>query len=114
MEQPLEIAEAKGLDPMCRRRRRSDLRGVSFAYRPDDPILRNLSFVPLVSMWRWWGRPKDARAPSSVCSAACTTQEGASWMDTTSAPSRWRISGGSLVVLQDTFLFEQCGRQPAA
>ena len=45
MEEPLEIAEAKGVLP-----HRSGGGGevifenVSFAYRPDDPILRNLSF----------------------------------------------------------------------
>ena len=45
MEEPLEIAEAKGALPhMSGGGGEVIFENVSFAYRPDDPILRNLSF----------------------------------------------------------------------
>ena len=45
MEEPLEIAEAKGVLPhMSGGGGEVIFENVSFAYRPDDPILRNLSF----------------------------------------------------------------------
>ncbi len=45
MEQPLEIAEAKGVDPYVAGGGGEVIfDNVSFSYRPDEPILRNLSF----------------------------------------------------------------------
>ena len=45
MEQPLEIAEAKGVDPhVAGGGGEVIFDNVSFSYRPDEPILRNLSF----------------------------------------------------------------------
>ena len=45
MEQPIEIAEAKGARPhVAGGGGEVIFENVSFAYRPDDPILRNLSF----------------------------------------------------------------------
>ena len=45
MEQPLEIAEAKGADPHAAGGGGEVIfDNVSFSYRPDEPILRNLSF----------------------------------------------------------------------
>ena len=45
MEQPLEIAEAKGADPhVAGGGGEVIFDNVSFSYRPDEPILRNLSF----------------------------------------------------------------------
>ena len=45
MEEPLEIAEAKGARPHVTGGGGEVIfENVSFAYRPDDPILRNLSF----------------------------------------------------------------------
>ena len=45
MEEPLEIAEAKGVLPHVSGGGGEGIfENVSFAYRPDDPILRNLSF----------------------------------------------------------------------
>ena len=45
MEEPLEIAEAKGVPPHVSGGGGEVIfENVSFAYRPDDPILRNLSF----------------------------------------------------------------------
>ncbi|AHF64073.1 ATPase [Synechococcus sp. WH 8109] len=45
MEEPLEIAEAKGVIPHVSGGGGEVIfENVSFAYRPDDPILRNLSF----------------------------------------------------------------------
>ena len=45
MEEPLEIAEAKGAPPHVSGGGGEVIfENVSFAYRPDDPILRNLSF----------------------------------------------------------------------
>ncbi len=45
MEQPLEIAEAKGVDPhVAGGGGEVVFDNVSFSYRPDEPILRNLSF----------------------------------------------------------------------
>ena len=45
MEEPLEIAEAKGVLPHVSGGGGEVIfENVSFAYRPDDPILRNLSF----------------------------------------------------------------------
>jgi len=45
MEEPLEIAEAKGVLPHVSAGGGEVIfENVSFAYRPDDPILRNLSF----------------------------------------------------------------------
>ena len=45
MEEPLEIAEAKGVLPHVKGGGGEVIfENVSFAYRPDDPILRNLSF----------------------------------------------------------------------
>ena len=45
MEEPLEIAEAKGVLPHVSSGGGEVIfENVSFAYRPDDPILRNLSF----------------------------------------------------------------------
>ncbi len=45
MEEPLEIAEAKGVLPhLSGGGGEVIFENVSFAYRPDDPILRNLSF----------------------------------------------------------------------
>ena len=44
MEQPLEIAEVEALPHVAGGGGEVIFENVSFAYRPDDPILRNLSF----------------------------------------------------------------------
>ena len=79
MEEP-EIAEADGARPhIAGGGGEVIFENVSFAYRPDDPILRNLSFR--IAPGRACGAcglyAGRARAPSFVCCAVCMNSAGA-------------------------------------